>query len=200
MKRNSALIPVEDHPAGGPKRISEGGAGGRRGQGGDELAKGDRTKVRTSSHTNEHDCSKSKECIPDWDMLGCIELYRLQHSEKLELLRSKKICFACGVKFKRNETIKTHICDWSGKGKLNAQCTDATCDWSAIMCNKHPKGGSDVLKNWLRKHGVRHTFNMLITSPIDQQIHSKSLLSKKITKQKLKHPSGKFDKRVYSRE
>ena len=41
-----------------------------------------------------HDCEKSSQCRPDWDLLGCIMLYKIKKiDERVELMKENKLCF-----------------------------------------------------------------------------------------------------------
>ena len=128
-----------------------------------------RSKNQSSYGSEEHDCNRSSECKPDWDGLGCIELYRWQkHSERYNWLIERKLCFKCGSRYDPSN----HKCSWSAKGKSYAQCQVHGCEIAAATCRtkSHEKQRrSKILTDWLKKCnidtnnlvqvGVRNVFN-----------------------------------------
>ena len=46
---------------------------------------------------NGHDCTKDPSCKDKWDLLGCIDLYKLSSIEEREnFLQERRACFKCG--------------------------------------------------------------------------------------------------------
>ena len=66
--------------------------------------------VNNVSAFKNHDCQKSSQCRPEWDILGFIMLYKLKKiAERLKLMKENQLCFKCGSSFKRIKN-KTHLC------------------------------------------------------------------------------------------
>ena len=113
-----------------------------------------------------HDCSTSPQCKENWDFLGCIQLYRLQKvDDRKSFLRERKACWNCGYKWSPK-----HRCQWKN-GKIKARCTYQSngnrCFRSAACCEEHKDHASDELKDWLKTHNVKLSFNMILLATDD---------------------------------
>ena len=114
---------------------------------------------------DNHDCKYSKVCKEEWDLLGCIQLYKIDKVvERKSFLYEKKHCFRCGAKYQQ----LGHRCSWS-KGKFNARCTEISsnseqCSSGAALCKKHPNNATSELKSWLATNKIKFTVGM-IASP-----------------------------------
>ena len=100
----------------------------------DQKNKSDPHKVR-SNVTNrahyqgdKHSCRDSKECKPEWDILGCVEFYRLAKiQERKDFCKENYFCLRCGGKFPFNKPNtskkdrKSHTCKWNNS-KDAARC------------------------------------------------------------------------------
>ena len=125
---------------------------------------------------NGHDCSKSNTCKDKWDLLGCINLYKLKSVEEREtFLRGRRACFRCDKSPFLLKNQGKHICNWKG-GKMDARClgkvsTGARCWKGATMCLDHADSASDVLKDWLNAQRIKFTVSVVVanvtTTPID---------------------------------
>ena len=112
-----------------------------------------------------HECQKSSQCRPDWDLLGCIMLYKIKKiDERVELMKENKLCFKCGSPFKRNKNRIMHMCSWKD-GKKSAKCTGAKCWNAAAMCNNHSDNASQELMDWLGKNNTKFIAEVVIASP-----------------------------------
>ena len=111
-----------------------------------------------------HDCQKSSQCRPDWDILGCIMLYKLKKiEERVELMKENQLCFKCGSSFKRIRN-KTHLCSWKN-GKNNARCTVPKCGSAAATCRYHNDNASQELKDWLGRNNTKFIAEVVFASP-----------------------------------
>ena len=122
-----------------------------------------RRKKSFSTKHGDHDCKSSKACNEDWDLLGCINLYKLESvSKRKTFLKDRKSCWNCGAKFVPKEI---HKCNWSD-GKYEARCTgmlgSSRCRKGAAMCKEHPNNASSELKTWLAGNKLKFTVSMMM--------------------------------------
>ena len=108
----------------------------------------------SSTEDNQHVCEK--RCRKTWDLLGCVELYKLQSAKQRRQMISKyRGCFKCGSPFKKMDR-RPHRCYW-GMNKADAQCTAKGCLYAAALCSVHEDepNCSDNLMDWLKKKKVK---------------------------------------------
>ena len=101
---------------------------------------------------DKHDCRNSKECKAEWDILGCVEIYKLaKWHERNDFCIQYQACLKCGEKFafKKSPGQKIrHTCNWSNKNaaRCNGKLTDGNdCCNGAVLCNFHPKNAKPEL-------------------------------------------------------
>ena len=117
------------------------------------------------SEAGEHNCSRDKRCRSDWDLLGCVELYKLKTvRERTEFLKGFLACFKCGKIVEGG--FRGHICDWN-RSKNDAKCQGQgqNCIFAAATCSRHPKGASSNLRDWLQRSKIRSTVTVAILTP-----------------------------------
>ena len=122
-----------------------------------------------------HNCHKSSECNTDWDMLGCVELYKLKKVEdRIKMLKESKSCIFCGAPYsqpKDNDNRNNkHFCRWN-RGKYAAMCngmhqTNKECRSGAAVCLKHPDNASSELKTWLAKQNLKFVVGVAMAGNI----------------------------------
>ena len=118
---------------------------------------------------NGHDCTKSNTCKDRWELLGCVNLYKLTTVEDREnFLRERRGCFKCGKTPFIVKNQKKHFCVWKN-GKMDARCTGKSptggrCWKAAAMCTDHPDNATDVLKDWLQAQKITFTVNIIVAN------------------------------------
>ena len=83
------------------------------------------SRFKQNRNMSGHDCSSSNQCNTKWDMLGCLELYKMTSVKKRRsMLISNKACFECGAPFTPGlkDGKYLHSCKWSPREKLYARC------------------------------------------------------------------------------
>ena len=121
-----------------------------------------------------HDCFKSRQCNTDWDMLGCIELYKLSTvSERRSFLYSMRKCMKCGADFNSSHSKfsnkksfnNTRRCKLSPADKQHARCTgqygQGICPLPAALCLYHQNNASSELKSWLARLNMKFTVGVV---------------------------------------
>ena len=128
----------------------------------------DKTRRSNSLTQTRHDCTKSKECKEAWDILGCINLYKIETvTARIDFMKERNSCFRCGLTpFRRVRSTERHICRW-GRGKFEARCTamidsNRRCSKGAAICLEHPDNASTELKSWLASNKVKYTVGMIM--------------------------------------
>ena len=130
--------------------------------------KSDYPKAQFSSRDKQnrnkysHDCSSSSQCNTKWDMLGCIELYKLTTVEERKgMLISNKKCFKCGAPFTPGVRAGKylHSCKWFPADKRQARCQGQNgskpCYFAAATCLIHKDNISQGLRSWLSKSKLK---------------------------------------------
>ena len=118
---------------------------------------------------NGHDCVKNPSCKDRWDLLGCVDLYKLSSvSERESFLRDRRACFKCGKVPFLIKNQRRHLCTWRN-GKIDARCSGKSanggrCWKGAAMCGDHDDNASDVLKNWLQSLKIKFTVNVIVAN------------------------------------
>ena len=65
----------------------------------------------SSTNNRQHDCGKER-CRVGWDLLGCVELYKLATVEqRKKMILSTRNCLKCGAPFRKVDG-KFHRCSW----------------------------------------------------------------------------------------
>ena len=124
------------------------------------------SKANQLSH-NGHDCTKSSNCKDKWDLLGCINFYKItQLVDRETFLRERRGCFKCGKSPFSVKGGQRHLCSWRN-GKMSARCTGkhtsgGRCFKAAAMCVEHSDNASDVLLDWLKSHRIKFSVNMIL--------------------------------------
>ena len=120
------------------------------------------SRYKQNCNRNSHDCSSSDQCNTKWDMLGCIELYKLTTvEERKNMLISMKMCFKCGAPF--TPGVKAgkylHSCKWFPADKRQARCQGQNgskpCYFAAATCLVHKDNISQGLRSWLSKSKLK---------------------------------------------
>ena len=125
---------------------------------------------------DDHDCTRSRQCKPDWGQLGCVQLYEIPTvKERRLVLNRKKVCFVCGKKRKP----ETHDQDsknakfWNCKPQTftvsaPARCKEHQCKLGAAVCSKHaPNNAKQELLDWFRKNQIKTTVTTIIVNPVN---------------------------------
>ena len=117
----------------------------------------------SNSVDSRHDCSKDKACNPNWDLLGCSELYRLDNYQaRIDFLRECKHCWKCGAP---HAGPSFHRCSWFN-GKIAARCTalynNRPCNRAAAVCLEHQNNASTELKNWLARINIKFVVGVVM--------------------------------------
>ena len=132
-----------------------------------------KSRFNNFNSKGRHNCKRDKACKDEWDLLGCIKLYKLNTlEERIKYLYELFGCHKCGgpkgAKFWRD-----HECSWSD-GKLSARCTafvnNEQCKSGSALCKEHNNNASTELRSWLSKNQVKFTVGMIISSRVDARV------------------------------
>ena len=141
-------------------------------------------KNKNFPRRSNHDCHQHKHCITDWDMLGCVELYKLATvDERKGMLSSLGKCYMCGAdrqNFNKNKSPPNqntpHRCKWLPAGKEDARCTgnygQGRCPNAAAMCLYHHDNASLELRSWLARSSMKFTIGVVDHKPNKHLVES----------------------------
>ena len=119
-------------------------------------------------------CNGRNCCRPEWDGLGCLELYKLETlQERKDWLLKFRLCVRCGGHF-----FFPHRCNWLGNNsRVSAKCQTSACNEGAVLCSRqHKMNMSRDLMNWLRSMKINPkdiTYSLVVGSNITSNNNSK---------------------------
>ena len=121
-----------------------------------------------------HKCHSSPSCQPNWGLLGCEELYKLNTvEERISYCKSSNCCYVCGradLTGTEATDLKHKRCDFKNPvERFHTRCTSlrfikslnkkVPCFYGAALCPNHQsdKNTSPKLLAWLNEKKIKHS-------------------------------------------
>ena len=123
-----------------------------------------------------HDCTKCKRCEPNFGLLGCEELYKLNTAEeRIQYCKEAGCCISCGISLPNNvKETSCKRCDYfTPTNRKIVRCSVTwfsaaankiqRCFRGAALCLQHQsqRNADSKLLDWLKERRIKHEMFML---------------------------------------